>query len=69
MAGCMAGSSLCMAPALLLAPHCSFLDLDGPLLQARDVTPALEYQDGWIARPAMGLWGELHPRNSPLGAA
>jgi L-alanine-DL-glutamate epimerase-like enolase superfamily enzyme len=57
MAGCMAGSSLCMAPSLVLAPHCSFLDLDGPLLQAGDVTPALEYRSGWIARPAIGLWG------------
>jgi L-alanine-DL-glutamate epimerase-like enolase superfamily enzyme len=57
MAGCMAGSSLCMAPSLVLAPHCSFLDLDGPLLQADDVTPALQYHDGWISLPTISLWG------------
>jgi L-alanine-DL-glutamate epimerase-like enolase superfamily enzyme len=57
MAGCMAGSSLCMAPSLVLAPHCSFLDLDGPLLQADDVTPALQYHDGWISLPPISLWG------------
>jgi L-alanine-DL-glutamate epimerase-like enolase superfamily enzyme len=57
MAGCMAGSSLCMAPSLVLAPLCSFLDLDGPLLQTEDVEPALTYQDGWISRPPASLWG------------
>jgi L-alanine-DL-glutamate epimerase-like enolase superfamily enzyme len=58
MAGCMAGSSLCMAPSLVLAPLCSFLDLDGPLLQADDVMPALTYHNGWISRPPPALWGE-----------
>jgi L-alanine-DL-glutamate epimerase-like enolase superfamily enzyme len=67
MAGCMAGSSLCMAPSLVLAPHCSFLDLDGPLLQVADVTPALEYQDGWISRPAIGLWGASRPLPTQSG--
>jgi L-alanine-DL-glutamate epimerase-like enolase superfamily enzyme len=57
MAGCMAGSSLCMAPSLVLAPLCSFLDLDGPLLQIGDVTPELTYRDGWIDRPPAELWG------------
>lgn len=57
MAGCMAGSSLCMAPSLTLAPLCSFLDLDGPLLQTEDLMPALEYRDGWISRPPAALWG------------
>ncbi len=57
MAGCMAGSSLCMAPSLVLAPYCSFLDLDGPLLQSDDVAPALAYESGWIGHPPVGLWG------------
>lgn len=57
MAGCMAGSSLCMAPSLVLAPLCSFLDLDGPLLQIGDVAPPLRYRDGWIDRPSAALWG------------
>lgn len=60
MAGCMAGSSLCMVPSLVLASHSSFLDLDGPLLQVDDVEPALEYRDGWISPPATGLWGSTH---------
>lgn len=57
MAGCMAGSSLCMTPSLVLASYSSFLDLDGPLLQADDVAPALEYLDGWVSPPVTGLWG------------
>jgi L-alanine-DL-glutamate epimerase-like enolase superfamily enzyme len=57
MAGCMAGSSLCMAPSLVLASICSFIDLDGPLLQDGDVLPRLVYQDGWIGKPSRELWG------------
>jgi hypothetical protein len=53
----MAGSSLCIAPSLALAPYCSFVDLDGPLLQRDDVSPALSYQNGWISRPPLGMWG------------
>ena len=36
MVGCMVGTSLAMAPAMLLAPRARFVDLDGPLLLARD---------------------------------
>jgi len=36
MIGCMVASSLAMAPALLLAGRARFVDLDGPLLLARD---------------------------------
>lgn len=57
MVGCMLGTSLAMAPALLLAPLCRFVDLDAPLLIGRDRTPALVYRDGWITPPAPGLWG------------
>ena len=31
MIGCMVGSSLAMAPAMVLAPRARFVDLDGPL--------------------------------------
>src|SRR3546814_8451519 len=48
MVGCMMGTSLAMAPALLLAPHCRFVDLDAPLLMGRDRSPELVYRDGWI---------------------
>lgn len=57
MIGCMAGSSLAMAPALTLAPRCAFVDLDGPLLQSEDVPHGLEYVDGYIQPPSPLLWG------------
>ena len=44
MVGCMVGTSLAMAPAVLLAQGADFVDLDGPLLLARDRAPALAYQ-------------------------
>jgi len=57
MIGCMVASSLAMAPALLLAQGASYVDLDGPLLLARDRTPGLRY-DGAMIHPAEPeLWG------------
>ena len=41
MIGCMVGSSLAMAPAFLLTPLADYVDLDGPLLIARDFEPGL----------------------------
>ena len=55
--GCMVGTSLAMAPALLLAPRCRFVDLDGPLLLARDRSPHLIYEDCVIQPPGPDLWG------------
>jgi L-Ala-D/L-Glu epimerase len=57
MVGCMAGSSLAMAPGLVLAQRCAFVDLDGPLLQAEDWPNGLNYRDGVIDPPAPGFWG------------
>ncbi len=58
MVGCMAGSSLAMAPALVLAQRCAFADLDGPLLQSEDIDNGLVYAGGVIARPHVpALWG------------
>ncbi len=55
--GCMVGTSLAMAPALLLAPRARFVDLDGPLLLARDREHGLRY-DGSVVHPAAPeLWG------------
>ena len=39
MVGCMVATSLSMAPALLLAQRARVVDLDGPLLLARDREP------------------------------
>ena len=55
--GCMVGTSLGMAPARLLASAADWVDLDGPLLLARDREHALSYQNGNIGLPARELWG------------
>lgn len=57
MVGCMLGTSLAMAPALLLASGCRYVDLDAPLLMGRDRSPALSYQAGGIQPPSPELWG------------
>ena len=57
MVGCMVGSSLAMAPALLLAQDVGFVDLDGPLLLAEDRDTPIQFKgsDMYPAPPA--LWG------------
>ncbi|WP_274427087.1 N-acetyl-D-Glu racemase DgcA [Chelativorans sp. YIM 93263] len=57
MVGCMVGTSLAMAPAVLLAQNADFVDLDGPLLLARDRTPGLAYADSFVSPPDAELWG------------
>ncbi|KQT98972.1 mandelate racemase [Methylobacterium sp. Leaf469] len=57
MIGCMVGTSLAMAPAMLLAHHADFVDLDGPLLLARDRDPALVFDGSLIHPPTPELWG------------
>ena len=58
MVGCMLGTSLAMAPAVLAAQGARFVDLDGPLLLARDRDPGLDYRpDGTVAPPPAALWG------------
>lgn len=57
MVGCMVGSSLAMAPALLVAQGAEFTDLDGPLLLSQDRERPLHY-DGSVVHPARpDLWG------------
>ena len=57
MIGCMVGTSLAMAPALLLAGKASFVDLDGPLLLAKDRDPGLSFTGSTIAPAPAALWG------------
>ena len=57
MAGCMVGTSLAMAPAVLVGQIASFVDLDGPLLLARDRVPGLCYEGSTLMPPARELWG------------
>ena len=55
--GCMVATSLSMAPALLVAAQADWVDLDGPLLLARDRVPGLVIDSGWIAPASSELWG------------
>jgi len=57
MVGCMVGSSLAMAPAVLLTPFAEYVDLDGPLLLARDCQPGLRYDGVTVHPPEATLWG------------
>ncbi len=57
MVGCMVGSSLAMAPAVLVAQGAEVVDLDGPLLLARDRDDALRYDHRGVHPPAPELWG------------
>ena len=57
MVGCMVGSSLAMAPAMLLTPFADYVDLDGPLLLARDCEPGLRYDGTTVHPPEAVLWG------------
>jgi L-Ala-D/L-Glu epimerase len=57
MVGCMVATSLAMAPAMLAAQRARIVDLDGPLLLAKDRPHGLRF-DGSIAYPSEPpLWG------------
>ena len=57
MTGCMLGSSLAMAPAMVVAQGCKVVDLDAPLLLAKDCEPGLTFNGVEIAAPQKELWG------------
>jgi len=57
MVGCMLGSSLAMAPAVLLAQDAEITDLDGPLLLAEDRVPSLRYDALGVHPAEVALWG------------
>jgi L-alanine-DL-glutamate epimerase-like enolase superfamily enzyme len=57
MVGCMLASSLAMAPAMLLAQGAAVVDLDGPLLLARDREHGLVYDGSVVHPPVAALWG------------
>jgi hypothetical protein len=46
-----------MAPAMLVAQHADWVDLDGPLLLADDRVPALIYDGALVHPPPPELWG------------
>jgi len=57
MVGCMVSTSLSMAPAMLLANDARIVDLDGPLLLAKDRKHAIVYRNSVMEPPAQALWG------------
>lgn len=57
MVGCMAGSSLSMAPAFIVGQLCEVIDLDGPLLCAADMPHAIHYDGSRMFAPEAELWG------------
>ena len=57
MVGCMVGTSLAMAPAFFLAQGARYVDLDGPLLLAKDRQPGLHFAGSQIFPPDGALWG------------
>ena len=57
MVGCMVGSSLAMAPAVLLAQGADWTDLDGPLLLAEDRPHPLWFDGEGVHPPEAKLWG------------
>jgi len=46
-----------MAPAALVANGVDVVDLDGPLLLARDRDPGLRYEGATMFPPEPALWG------------
>lgn len=57
MIGCMVATSLAMAPAMLIAQAARFVDLDGPLLLAKDRDNGLRYEGSLVYPPDAALWG------------
>jgi L-Ala-D/L-Glu epimerase len=57
MVGCMVGTSLVTAPAVLLAQLADWTDLDGPLLLDQDRRPGLRYDGSILYPPESALWG------------
>jgi L-alanine-DL-glutamate epimerase-like enolase superfamily enzyme len=57
MVGCMVATSLAMAPAMMIAQGARVVDLDGPLLLAKDRDDGLRYDGSTVYPPDAGLWG------------
>jgi len=57
MVGCMLGTSLAMAPAMVLAPQATYVDLDAPALLSADRECGLTVDNGEMSRLNEQLWG------------
>ncbi|PCJ37306.1 MAG: dipeptide epimerase [Alphaproteobacteria bacterium] len=57
MVGCMVGTSLSMAPAMVLATQAAYVDLDAPALLSKDRAYGLTINNGKMSRLDERLWG------------
>jgi L-alanine-DL-glutamate epimerase-like enolase superfamily enzyme len=57
MVGCMVGTSLGVAPATLLGWAARYVDLDAPLLLAKDRPEGLRFDGSVLYPPDVELWG------------
>ena len=57
MVGCMVATSLAIAPAILVAQRARIVDLDGPLLLAKDRPHGLRFEGSVAYPPEPALWG------------
>ena len=57
MVGCMVGTSLAMAPAVLVAQGAAVVDLDGSLLLAEDRAVPLDHDEAGLHPSSAALWG------------
>lgn len=58
MVGCMVASSLGIVPALHVARHADFVDLDGPWWLREDAPGGVRIERGRLLPPAPGFWGD-----------
>lgn len=57
MVGCMVGTSLGMAPAMLVAQPKDLVDLDGPLLLKEDRDPGISFRESEMQPYDGDVWG------------
>lgn len=57
MVGCMNGTSLAIAPAMVIGAMAELCDLDGPLLLENDRSPGLTYEGSLLHLPTPEIWG------------
>lgn len=57
MIGCMLATSLAMAPGHIIGQQARVVDLDGPLLLARDRDPGIRFEGSLMYPPPPALWG------------
>jgi len=60
MVGNMGGTSLAMAPAMVVGGGCDIVDLDGPLFLTADRMPGVVYRHGMVSVEP-GTWGWCRP--------